>query len=82
MNEFEKHHLIGELASHRGYNLLLDQLKTEFAGIETKLADSVDERVDVSLLAQWKIWKRVLKRLETIPHQSAKQTMGNDQLSK
>lgn len=82
MNEFEKQHLIGELATHRGYNLLVDQLETEFAGIESKLADSVDEHVDMSLLAQWKIWKRLLKRLRTIPQQSAERTSGKSQVTK
>lgn len=76
MTEFEKHHLIGELSTHRGYILLLDQLETEFSAIETKLTDSVDERVDISLLAQWKVYKRVIKRLRAIPQQSAKQTAG------
>lgn len=74
ISNFDKDHLIGELVTHRGFRLLLEQLEAEFSSIETKLADSADERVDTSLLAQWKVTRKLLRKLKSIPEQAAERT--------
>lgn len=66
-SNFETDHAVAELRSHPGYKWVVDQIQSELNGLENQLENSKEHEVDVSLLAQWKAHRKLVRRLRSMP---------------
>lgn len=74
---FETDHAVSELRNDVGYKWVIEQIQAEHNAIEGQLEKSDSSTVDVSLLAQWKAYRKVLRRLRSLPLECEKRARAH-----
>lgn len=76
-SSFETDHAVSELLNHAGYRWIIEQIQAESSAVENQLEKSDSNAVDVSLLAQWKAYRKVLRRLRNLPLECEKKARAH-----
>lgn len=66
-----------DLCNSSAYKALVNRLAEEFMLLEDEIEKSSDSVADVSLLAKWKAYRRLIRRMRELPKEYEQTLQGN-----